>query len=57
MKYVYSLIIFGVDNQDIFKVLAVTDGNIIPIMCNQEHSLLRNNSYKVKKKKKKIFIH
>ena len=39
---------FGIDKQDILKVLAVTDGKSIPIICNQENFLLRNNSYKVK---------
>ena len=39
---------FGEDKQEIFKLLMLSDGKKLPIICAQEHFLLKNNAYKVK---------
>ena len=36
------------DKQNVCKLLAIRDEKTIPIICVQEHFLLRSNSYKVK---------
>ena len=39
---------FGIDKQNVCKLLAIRDEKTIPIICVQEHFLLRSKSYKVK---------
>ena len=39
---------FGDGNQDICKILTTKNDSYLPIVCNQENFLLRNNGYKVK---------
>ena len=46
--YSYNSRGFGDDKQDICKILATKNKHIIPIICVQEHFLLRANNYKVK---------
>ena len=46
--YSYNSRGFGDDKQDICKILTTKNGSYLPIVCNQENFLLRNNGYKVK---------
>ena len=46
--YSYNCRGFGDDKQEIYKLLATKNGHTIPIICRQEHFVLRANNYKVK---------
>ena len=47
--YSYNSRGFGSDKQEICILLLTKSGTVMPIMCNKEHFLMKNNDYKIKR--------
>ena len=46
--YSYNSRGFSEDKQDLCKILMCMTGDNLPILCNQENFLLKNNGYKIR---------